>query len=454
MDKINEMNFLNVSLPEDVRAYVYAGYSDKAKELIKLYLKRNITSLLKERLEYELVRLNMLESTYTYSFDEALEKCKKNIEGFTEEEFRGLIDERYADWVFINGEMKLARRFFENMLKVNKSLKERLSEKDPYDKSEEIRKKTVEEIINNDGKSFFIHVKTGLKVDIDETIKGNKIKVHLPIPKAAEQIKNINIIKTSHEVKKITPENHPSRTIYFEEELKKNNEFTVEYSYENHIKYNNPEYDKVSDTQPKFYLNEDLPHVRFSPFLVSLAQEIIKDEKNPLRKARLIYDYITKNVQYSYMRPYAAIESIAEYCAYNLKGDCGVQAILFITLCRIVGVPARWQSGLYVTPYYIGCHDWAEFYIEPYGWLFADPSFGGGARRSNDTISWNFYFGNLDPFRMVANDYFQYPLYPEKKFLRNDPYDNQIGEAETEYMDLNRYAKSILEIIEVKEIQR
>ena len=53
-----------------------------------------------------------------------------------------------------------------------------------------------------------------------------------------------------------------------------------------------------------------------------------------------------------------------------------MQALLFITLCRMSGIPARWQSGLYATEFYTGCHDWAQFYIEPYGWVFADPSFG------------------------------------------------------------------------------
>ena len=37
-------------------------------------------------------------------------------------------------------------------------------------------------------------------------------------------------------------------------------------------------------------------------------------------------------------------------------------ALTFITMCRIAGVPARWQSGLYVAPDSVGSHDWAEFY--------------------------------------------------------------------------------------------
>ncbi|WFA10419.1 transglutaminase-like domain-containing protein [Tissierella sp. Yu-01] len=446
------MDFLNVDLPEDIRQHISAGHLNKAKELIDIYYKRNISSLLKRRLDFELLRIKMLKNHYTYSIDRALSLCKEKISDFKEQELQYLIDERYADWIYINGEIRLSNNFLDNTIKVNNQIKNRLIVKEPFDKSGELRKQVVNEIINNGSKSYYIHVKTGLKVKIDENVKGNVIKVHIPIPKNAQQIKGIKILNANHMYKYISDENYPQRTIYFEDDLKDENEFLVEYYYENHIKYNKLDYDNVAEVQPKFYLEEELPHIKFSPFLVDLANYIIKNEKNPLRKARHIYDYITQNVQYSYMRPYAAIESIAEYCGYNLKGDCGVQALLFITLCRIAGIPARWQSGLYVTPYYIGCHDWAEFYIEPYGWLFADPSFGGGARRNNDMIGWDFYFGNLDPFRMVANDYFQYPLYPEKKFLRSDPYDNQIGEAETEMMDLNNYVESILDIIEVKEI--
>ena len=446
------MQYLNVDLPDDVKSYVDAGYFNKARGLIALYLDRNISSILKERLEFELVRIKVLEKNYVYSFREAYELCDKKIENFTEAELHYLIDERYADWIFIEGEIKLSKRFLSNTIKVHPNVKDRLLVKEPTDISGDLRKKVVNEIIEKGSKSYFIHLKTGIRVKPDNEVKGNKIKVHIPIPKNSQQTKNIKIHLASPEYKEISSEGHPQRTLYFEEDLKDENLFAVEYSFENHIKYKNLDYNLVSKVQPKFYTNQELPHVKFSPFLVDLTNEIIHDEINPLKKARLIYDYITQNVQYSFMRPYISILSIAEYCAYNLKGDCGVQAILFITLCRIAGIPARWQSGLYVNPHFIGCHDWAEFYIEPYGWLFADPSFGGGAHRNNDMVGWNFYFGNLDPFRMVANDAFHYPLYPEKNFLRSDPYDNQTGEAETELMNLNEYTENILEIIDIHEI--
>ena len=42
-----------------------------------------------------------------------------------------------------------------------------------------------------------------------------------------------------------------------------------------------------------------------------------------------------------------------------------------------------------------------------------------------------FYFGNLDPYRMVANSDFMVPFQTKKQHWRADPYDNQVGEMET-----------------------
>ncbi len=450
---MNSLRYLVADLPDDIKNFVTIGNFDEANKLIALYMNRNISTMLKERLNFEKHRMKVLKRQYTYSYDKALELMQKKIDNFSQEELDKLKAQRYIDWIFIDGKPMFHRSFFENILKVNKDIKNRLKNKDDENPST-ILNDTVNEIISNGEKKYFIYVKTGIELMEEGTRIGDKIRIHIPIPQNAIQIKNIKILNASHEIKYISPENHPQRTIYFEEDVKGGDKFTVEYSYENHIKYNKLDFDKVSRLQPKFHTEELPPHIIFTPFLVDLANEIVGTETNPLKKARKIYDYITKNVQYSYVRSYQALISIAEYCAYNLKGDCGVQALLFITLCRIVGIPARWQSGLYVDPEYIGCHDWAQFYIEPYGWLFADPSFGGGALRNNNEKRWNFYFGNLDPFRMVANSEFHYEFSPEKKFLRSDPYDNQVGEAE--YLDGPIYDgegfKPIMEIIDMHEI--
>ena len=205
-----------------------------------------------------------------------------------------------------------------------------------------------------------------------------------------------------------------------------------QYSFDYHINYVELDPKRVAGEQPDFCLEEQSPHIMFTPYLRELRDELAGDETNPVILARRFYDFVTTKVMYSFVREYFTIECIPEYCAVNLKGDCGVQALLFITLCRMSGIPARWQSGLYATDYYTGCHDWAQFYVAPYGWVFADLSFGGSAWRAGEIERWNYYFGNLDVFRMPANSEIQKAFVPEKKWLRIDPIDNQRGEFEYE----------------------
>ncbi|HAZ38069.1 MAG TPA: transglutaminase [Clostridiaceae bacterium] len=444
---------LIVNLPEDVEKYVYYGDFQKAEKFIDVYLERNVGQILKDRLLYEKEIIKRLKKDYIYSYDEALEMAKKAIKDFDEKELEWMKDKGYADWIYIDGKIKFHKNFLETILKTCLEIESRLYEKDEKNEKANLLQNTVEDIIEKGEKSYFIHIKTGIKLKKYSSEIGETIKVYLPIPKEAQQIKSIKILSTSPNIKLISPEDYPQRTVYFEEKVKGEDAFTVEYSYENHIKYNKLNYNNVSSIQPDFCTEEKLPHIAFTPYLIKLTQEVTGNETNPLKKARKIYDYITQNVRYSFMREYAAFTNIPEYAALNLKGDCGVQALLFITMCRIAKIPARWQSGLYVTPFSIGCHDWAEFYIAPYGWLFADLSFGGSAYREGNIKRWNYYFGNLDPFRMVANSDFQYELLPEKKFLRNDPYDNQVGEAEYLHKGLyNDDFELIKEIIDVHEI--
>ena len=81
------------------------------------------------------------------------------------------------------------------------------------------------------------------------------------------------------------------------------------------------------------------------------------------------------------------------------------------------------------------------FYIAPYGWLYADCSFGGSAYRAGSEERRDFYFGNLDPWRLPLCVGFQQAFTPPRRFLRRDPYDNQNGEVETltRRLDRNEY---------------
>lgn len=445
------LEYFRISLPEDIMKAEYAGEFELAEKLIKLKLDSDFPEVLKMRLKLEKERLTRLKREYIYDYEDVFNQLLSMVKGMTREELESIKNNGYMDWAFVGGQVKFHRSAVRNLIKVYPGLETRMEEKDK-DKTRENENRLIDDnissIMSNGKAGYYFRMRAGLKLK-NITKPGEKVKIYLPVPRVGDQTTNVKLLSVSPDPIFIAREDHPQRTVYFEGKAIENESFTVEYSYEIHLKYNNPMAESVSTDQPDFYTDELKPHICFTPYLRELCSEIVGLETNPLVKARRIYDFITTKLKYSFVRNYFTIENIPEYAALNLKGDCGVQALLFITLCRIAGVPAKWQSGLVASNYYCGPHDWAQFYIAPYGWLFTDPSKGGSAYRNGNLKNWNFFFGNLDNFRMIPNSEFQVDFDPATKHIRWDPYDNQSGEAEYEGEHVPfEEAEAIHEVIE------
>ncbi|MBM7690151.1 transglutaminase [Enterococcus ureilyticus] len=453
-----ELNYMSVPLPEDVIKLKNYGDFDGAGKLIDYLLESELPQALKKRLEIEqdIIRIVGINE-YPFDFVEANKMMKETFKEYQEQELTILKETGKVDWLYIDGKVHFQRRFLMNLIKTQADYEARLIVKEDNE-TDRLRKQELTQNIQlmkeRGYRKVKLHLKTSIQVKKEYERPGETVKVYLPLPKDCKQISDIQIIKTTPEASFIAPENEAQRTVCFETVLQEDQTFSVEYSYVNQVDYVDLDPNKASELQPEFELSEQLPHIRFTPYLEQVLAEILAGETNPIIKARKIYDFITTKVNYSFMREYFTIENISEYAAVNLKGDCGVQAILFITLCRMAKIPAKWQSGLYVSQYYTGCHDWAQFYIAPYGWLFADLSFGGGARRNGDLDRWNYYFGNLDIFRMPANSEIQTDFNPPKQSLRADPIDNQRGEFEYEnqglpyaYLDVKQELVAMEELV-------
>ena len=197
------------------------------------------------------------------------------------------------------------------------------------------------------------------------------------------------------------------------------------------------------------------PHVRFSPIVDAVARHIRRHalSDDPLEVARAVYLWVTGNVDYRYQPAYLYLDGIVDYALSGLRGDCGVMALVFVTLCRRLGIPARWQSGLYSAPDDIGPHDWALFYTPSIGWAWADCSFGSSSRRMGDEERRRFFFGNLDPWRTVLCQRYQAAFDPVGPGVRIDPYDNQVGEATVgeRSVDAGSYVRSV-ELLGMEEL--
>ena len=245
-----------------------------------------------------------------------------------------------------------------------------------------------------------------------------------------------NAVVLNESPARIADENAPQRTVYWEADLAENRRFGVQYRYRETAAYTDPLDFTPDAEQPTFDTGEEAPHIVFTPYLKALAHQLTDGITDPAEKAKRIYDYVTLNVRYHYQPAYFVQECLPDHCARDRRGDCGIMALTFITLCRIVGIPAQWQSGLSVSLTGVGCHDWAMFYIAPKGWMYADCSFGASMARLGDETMRRHYFGSLDTGRMVANRAFEAPFDPPMTGFRSDPYDNQSGECEVDGVGL------------------
>ncbi len=177
------------------------------------------------------------------------------------------------------------------------------------------------------------------------------------------------------------------------------------------------------------YLEEKLPHVSFTDSMRVLLSEIVGKEERPYYRARAIFEAMRTMYPWASAREYSTIENIPNYVVMNRKGDCGQITLLFITLCRMASIPARWQSGFMLHPGYENYHDWAEIYIEGMGWIPVDASFGVQQWGETEEERY-FYFGGIDAFRLVVNDDWSAVLQPAKMHPRSETVDFQRGEVE------------------------
>lgn len=452
----SDLKYLLVDLPGDIRRLKDAGDFDRMKKVINMRLASDISLPMRRRLELELAMDALLPSAYPYSREEAEKILDDTIENFRPEELEYFQDTDAADWIYINGQVRFRRNFMNNLIITRSEIAARVKDKKRLEggrAESELLDAAIAKMKEKGELAYRMRIRASVEVKPDNYRPGKLLRVHIPVPIEGQQISDVKIIATSHEPKKISAPDYPQRTVCFEGVYEQGAKLWVEYEFVNRMRYVDPDPEKALPAQPSFYLHEQEPHIVFKPYIRDLAKSIVGDETNPLKKARKIYDYVTSAPIYSFMPPYFVIEDLPGFMATRLKGDCGVFALLFITLCRCAGVPARWQSGLYTTPLEIGMHDWAQFYVAPYGWMFVDCSFGNSAYHKNKTERREFYFSNLDPFRMVAASEFQHEFDPPRKYMRYDPYDNQDGEAEYEDMPLmNSEIYTDQEMLSIEEI--
>ncbi len=266
--------------------------------------------------------------------------------------------------------------------------------------------------------------------------EGATVRAWLPHAQEYARQRDVRLVAASEDHRATAANGSPHRALYFEHVVKDPNapvRFWAEIEYVSSalVPRLDPRQVRPYAMDAPLYREhtaERPPHIVFSAELKAALAEALEDETNSLLKARRIFEWVCRNIAYASEVEYSVIPAITQKALTTRRGDCGVQAMTFITMCRAAGVPARWQSGFATLPSGDDMHDWAEFYVEPWGWLPADPSYGF-QESDDERVRW-FYFGGLDPYRFIVNHDFGRPLSPPKTSFRSEPADFQRGELE------------------------
>jgi transglutaminase-like putative cysteine protease len=279
-----------------------------------------------------------------------------------------------------------------------------------------------------------------LTVDADAVPAGETVRAWIPYPQALpghqEDIRFVASVPAAHE---IAAESAPQRTVYLEKPAKAGveTEFSVTYELTIFGQYHAIDPDKVvaAEITPELapFVAERAPHVLFTDAMRAFSRKVVGDETNPYRIVQKLFAAVDR-IPWAGAREYSTIGNISDYALHAGHADCGQQTLLLITLLRMNGIPARWQSGMVFSDGdYSNIHDWGQVYLAPYGWVPMDVTTGRlAADKGNGddpSMEW-FYLGGLDNWRIAFNQDWGQPFQPPKKHFRSDNVDSQRGEAE------------------------
>jgi transglutaminase-like putative cysteine protease len=432
---------------QDIDTERAAGNFSHAKKMIDLYIAQND---LNEKEVYHLYAakdtMDRIVVDFNKTKEDVLEVITQYYPEVTDQMLEKWEDDKSLEMMVIDGEKRYYSRAANGLFRIDK---------EAFAKKEEVNGPAVSapdsilsialpkivSSLSKSGKTQGDPVK--MKVTYTVTLRANSVpegevvRCWLPYPREDHRRQNnVKLLSVNNKNYIISPSDYSHRTLYMEKTTVKDEPliFSYEFSYYSIPEWFNLSADKVKpyDTHSdlyKTYTAERETHVIFTDKIKEVSAQVVGDETNPFLKAKKIYEWITSNYPWAGAREYSTLSNIPEYVLDNNHGDCGQVSLLFITLARYNGIPAKWQSGFMMHPGALNLHDWAEAYFEGVGWIPVDQSFG---RKyfSDDPRIINFFVNGIDGYRWIVNDDYSQPLFPAKTYTRSETVDFQRGELE------------------------
>ena len=379
-----------------------------------------------------------------FSLDEAAlrDAVRRQIPDLREDEFRRWRRAGLFDAMVIDGDTRYFARAPHNLFRLSAEARARRAEPRPFHDSPlelaqrphhaEVRARAV---AGGPPAARRVRITQSLTVHADAVPAGETIRAWLPYPRGIPgQQEDVSLLGGEPGMPRLAPASALQRTAYFEQPAQAGRATRFSVSYEltilgRHVEVEPARVVPVEPT-PELapFLSERAPHVVFSDAMRLFSAQVVGDETNPYRIARRLFDAVDR-IPWAGAREYSTITNLGGHALRAGRADCGQQTLLLITLLRLNGIPARWQSGwIFSDGDYNNMHDWGWLYLAPYGWLPMDVTFG--RLPGDDPALEHFYLGGMDAYRIAFNDDYGRDFVPAKTHFRSETVDLQRGEAE------------------------
>ncbi len=436
--------------PEAVVALVDAGRFQVAESAIAAALRQPGLSV-RHRDAYVFQREHMRRIRLDFTLDEAgvRERVRKQIPDLTDAEFDKWNTAGLFERMAIDGRTFYFKRSPSNLFRLSA---EALARRDPRlpplidgpMESLNVHQPAIRATALAEHRSSVlpqrVRMTQALTVEADAVPAGKVVRAWIPYPRTIPgQQEAIRYVDSAPSAHSIAPESALQRTVYLEKTAQAGQptRFSVTYELDIYGQYHAIDPGRV--VAPKItpelapFIAERAPHVVFTDAMRAFSRKVVGDETNPYRIARKLFAAVDE-IPWAGAREYSTISNIGDYALHAGHADCGQQTLLLITLLRLNGIPARWQSGMVFSDGdYDNIHDWGQLYLAPYGWVPMDVTTGRLQLAEGDdpSLEW-FYLGGLDNWRIAFNDDWSRAFEPSKRHFRSDTVDNQRGEVEWE----------------------
>ena len=228
-------------------------------------------------------------------------------------------------------------------------------------------------------------VSYSVDIRVTEAAKPNTLYLWVPKPVSSSSQRNINLVSRTAEP---FVENYRSVSLYKLDNLTPGAYHSINFTYSTEV------YAVETNVKPQAIKQETTPlterYTQNTALIPSNDQKIkstvvsiIGREQNPYLKAKAIYDWLLANI---HIFSSSSADSNIITAFDNKSADQYSAAMLFVTMARAAGVPCIPVAGVLVdSSGKTTRHYWAEFWINGFGWVPADPAMGS-----------EYYFGNMD----------------------------------------------------------